>query len=93
MDDRLERTIGEIETYFQLLDEDPGLIDELQVEMLNFSRFVEEQEIKNYVKEKLSKHEYPRDIEFVDDLPKTPKGNIKKQELLERSIHRIQNKG
>jgi acetyl-CoA synthetase len=44
-----------------------------------------EQEIKAYVKERLSKHEYPRIIEFVDDFPKTPKGNIKKQELIERS--------
>ena len=52
-----------------------------------------EQDIKDYVKERLSGHEYPRIIELVDDLPKTPKGNIKKQELLERSIHRIQNEG
>ena len=44
-----------------------------------------EQEIKDFVKETLSKHEYPRLIEFVDDMPKTPKGNIKKRELLERS--------
>jgi acetyl-CoA synthetase len=44
-----------------------------------------EQEIKAYVKERLSKHEYPRIIEFVDDFPKTPKGNIKKQELIERA--------
>jgi len=44
-----------------------------------------EQEIKDYVKERLSKHEYPRIIEFMDDLPKTPKGNIKKQELIEKS--------
>ena len=52
-----------------------------------------EQEIKDYVKERLSKHEYPRLIEFVDDLPKTPKGNIKKQELLERSIQKIESEG
>lgn len=44
-----------------------------------------EQEIKDYVKERLSKHEYPRILEFVDEFPKTPKGNIKKQELIERS--------
>jgi acetyl-CoA synthetase len=52
-----------------------------------------EQEIKDYVKERLSKHEYPRVIEFVDDLPKTPKGNIKKQELLERSIQNSDGEG
>jgi len=45
-----------------------------------------EQEIKDYVKERLSKHEYPRILEFIDEFPKTPKGNIKKQELIERSI-------
>ena len=44
-----------------------------------------EQEIKDYVKKNLSMHEYPRIIEFVDDFPKTPKGNIKKHELLQRS--------
>lgn len=41
-----------------------------------------EQEIKDYIKENLSKHEYPRVIEFVDEFPKTPKGNIIKRELL-----------
>jgi acetyl-CoA synthetase len=48
-----------------------------------------EKEIKDYVKENLSKHEYPRIIEFVDELPKTPKGNVKKQELLERSLRQM----
>jgi acetyl-CoA synthetase len=52
-----------------------------------------EQDIKDYVKERLSKHEYPRIIEFMDDLPKTPKGNIKKQELIERSIQAQKNNG
>jgi len=49
-----------------------------------------EQDIKDYVKEKLSKHEYPRVIEFIGEFPKTPKGNIKKQELLESSIRNIE---
>ena len=47
-----------------------------------------DQEIKDYVKENLSKHEYPRIIEFIDEFPKTPKGNIRKQELLERTIRK-----
>jgi acetyl-CoA synthetase len=51
------------------------------------------QDIQDYVKERLSKHEYPRIIEFMDDLPKTPKGNIKKQELIERSIQAQKNNG
>jgi acetyl-CoA synthetase len=45
-----------------------------------------EQEIKDYVKKNLSMHEYPRSIEFVDDFPRTAKGNIKKQDLVERSL-------
>jgi len=47
-----------------------------------------EQEIKDFVKKNLSMHEYPRIIEFVKDFPKTPKGNINKKELLQRSINK-----
>jgi len=28
--------------------------------------------------------DYPRILEFIDEFPKTPKGNIKKLELIER---------
>ncbi len=49
LDKRFDRDIQEIETYFLLLEEDPGLIDELQDELQNFSRFVDQQEIKNYL--------------------------------------------
>lgn len=38
-------------------------------------------EIINFAKEKLSKHEYPREVEFVDNLPKTSSGKIKRREL------------
>ncbi len=41
-------------------------------------------EIKAFVRTKLSKHEYPREIEFIDALPKTPDGKIKRKELKER---------
>jgi len=40
-----------------------------------------ENEIRNFVKEKLSKHEYPREIEFMKSFPKTEGGKIKRQEL------------
>jgi acetyl-CoA synthetase len=36
------------------------------------------EELKTMVKEKLSKHEYPREIEFVTELPKTPSGKIQR---------------
>lgn len=35
-------------------------------------------EIKEFVKQNLSAHEYPRLIEFVDALPKTPSGKIQR---------------
>ncbi len=43
-----------------------------------------EEEIKAFVKTRLSKHEYPREIDFIADLPKTPDGKIKRKLLKER---------
>ena len=37
--------------------------------------------LKQYMKERLSKHEYPRDITFVKDLPKTPAGKVNRKVL------------
>jgi acetyl-CoA synthetase len=42
------------------------------------------EEIKNFVRIKLSKHEYPREIEFTKELPKTPDGKIKRKLIRER---------
>ncbi len=42
------------------------------------------QEIQEFVRTRLSKHEYPREIEFVDDLPQTPDGKIQRGKLRER---------
>jgi acetyl-CoA synthetase len=36
------------------------------------------------VKENLAKHEYPREIGFVDELPTTTTGKIRRTELRER---------
>lgn len=41
-------------------------------------------DIKSFVRAKLSKHEYPREIEFIEALPKTPDGKIKRKQLRER---------
>ena len=35
------------------------------------------QELSLFVKNKLSKHQYPREVEFIDDIPKTPSGKPK----------------
>ncbi|ELY37783.1 acetyl-CoA synthetase [Natronorubrum tibetense GA33] len=41
------------------------------------------EEIRTDVKQRLSKHEYPRRIEFVDELPKTASGKIQRYRLEE----------
>jgi len=43
------------------------------------------EDIKNYVREELSAHEYPREIEFVDNLPKTVTGKIRRTELQDKA--------
>jgi acetyl-CoA synthetase len=42
-------------------------------------------EISAFVREHLSAYAYPREVEFVDDLPKTLTGKIRRIELRERS--------
>ena len=43
-------------------------------------------ELQNFVKDKLSKHEYPREIEFMEALPKTEGGKVRRKELKEISL-------
>lgn len=38
-------------------------------------------ELKAFVKGRLSMHEYPKEIEFVDELPETPDGKLKRKVL------------
>jgi acetyl-CoA synthetase len=47
-----------------------------------------EEDIKNFVKTRLSRHEYPRAVEFVDSLPSTLDGKIKRKELKLREYER-----
>ena len=46
------------------------------------------QNIQQFVKQRLAAHEYPREIEFVDSLPMTTTGKIRRIELREREIAR-----
>jgi acetyl-CoA synthetase len=46
------------------------------------------EEIKGFVREHLSAYAYPRLIEFVDDLPKTLTGKIRRIELRQREYER-----
>lgn len=43
-------------------------------------------EIQQFVKTRLSKHEYPREVEFIDELPKTPDGKLKRSVLKSMEI-------
>jgi acetyl-CoA synthetase len=46
-------------------------------------------EIKTFVRERLSAYAYPRRIEFVDDLPKTLTGKIRRIELRQLELERV----
>ena len=43
-------------------------------------------ELQDYVKQRLSAHAYPRLIEFVSELPKTPSGKIQRFLLRQASV-------
>jgi acetyl-CoA synthetase len=45
-------------------------------------------EIKNFVKQRLAAHEYPREIEFVEELPMTATGKIMRKDLKELEVKR-----
>jgi acetyl-CoA synthetase len=47
-----------------------------------------EENIKKFVKVRLAAHEYPREIEFVDDLPMTATGKIMRKELKKLEVER-----
>jgi acetyl-CoA synthetase len=41
-------------------------------------------ELKNFTRERLSQHEFPRHITFVSELPKTPAGKVNRKTLRDR---------
>ena len=47
-----------------------------------------EADIRNFIKERLAAHEYPREIEFVGELPLTATGKIIRKELRQREIEK-----
>jgi acetyl-CoA synthetase len=47
-----------------------------------------ETEIKNFVKQRLAAHEYPREIEFVNELPMTATGKIMRKDLKKLEVKR-----
>ena len=51
------------------------------------------EEIKSFVRGRLSAYAYPRLVEFVDELPKTLTGKIRRVELRERELSRVHSAG
>ena len=47
-------------------------------------------QLQQYVRSRLSKHAYPKEIEFVDTLPKTSSGKIQRNLLKQQEIAKIQ---
>jgi len=45
-------------------------------------------DIQNFVKTRLSMHEYPKEIEFVSELPETPDGKLKRKLLKQMEYER-----
>jgi benzoate-CoA ligase family protein len=42
---------------------------------------LEERAVQDFVRERLSPHKYPREVVFVDDLPRTPSGKLDRKAL------------
>ena len=51
--------------------------------MLRDGASVSEDDIKKHVKSNLAGYKVPRDVEFVDELPRTSTGKVLKRELRE----------
>ncbi len=45
-------------------------------------------ELQNHVKAMTAPYKYPREIEFIEELPKTPSAKIRRFELRQREIAR-----
>ncbi|MFT6457745.1 acyl-CoA synthetase [Pseudophaeobacter arcticus] len=45
--------------------------------------------IQNHVRARLARHEYPRQIEFVTDLPKTPAGKVNRKILRDQEAKKL----
>jgi benzoate-CoA ligase family protein len=49
-------------------------------------RPVEEQALQSFVRERLSPHKYPREVVFLDELPKTPSGKLDRGKLDRKAL-------
>jgi acetyl-CoA synthetase len=47
------------------------------------------EELQQFVRKRLSTHSFPREIEFVEDLPKTPSGKLQRFLLRQRAVDEV----
>ena len=47
------------------------------------------EELRLHVRNRLAAHAYPREIEFPDELPKTPSGKVQRFILRQQEINRV----
>lgn len=67
-----DETRGEIPKAFVVLGEGHEQSDDLA------------EALQTHVKDRLAKHEYPRELEFVEELPKTTTGKVRRRDLRKR---------
>lgn len=65
-------------------DKERGEIVKAYIKPSSTPSLVLKKELQEFVKNRLSKHEYPREIEFVDSIPRTEGGKINRKELERR---------
>lgn len=65
-------------------EDEEGLTKTKAFVVLKVGHQVDEATLKNFVKERLAPYKYPRDIEFIAELPKTATGKIQRFRLREQ---------
>ena len=66
------------------VEDENGLTRSKAFVVLKGSAQVSEEDLKAYVKDRLAPYKYPRQIEFVDELPKTATGKIQRFKLRDK---------
>jgi acyl-CoA synthetase (AMP-forming)/AMP-acid ligase II len=63
--------------------DDPDFGQRLKAFVVKGSADLDEDEVKTYVKEHLARYKVPREVEFLDELPRNATGKVVKRELAE----------
>ena len=87
-DETEEAKIVEVEEPVTIDESQPAIVDvtgnEAEADGEPVSQGLSEEELRDFVRGRLAKHEVPKAIEFVGSLPMTTTGKIMRRELRER---------